>query len=234
MKRRLDPRGRELIEGHLQDGWSLRVIARAARVAPSIISREVARNGGKRRYQAKAAQVRADACRVGVGPSPVGDEVWRAAIVCLKKGWSPEQIGSRLPISSATTRRRVRQDRADGGKLFRMLRHRGKPRRSPAWRAAQKCKSIPGRVHFSQRPQGADDRGEFVHWETDTLFDRGSRHTSGIVLLLSERKSREARMEPIREMSAAACATAALARRLNDRPMKTHGWKSRRQVANGI
>ena len=121
MSKRLNAKWRELIKVHLRAGWSLRAIARAARVAPSTVSREVARNGGKRRYQAKAAQARADACRVGVGPPLVGDDAWRAAIVCLKKGWSPEhpeQIGSRLPISSATTRRRVRQDRADGGSCF--------------------------------------------------------------------------------------------------------------------
>ena len=67
-----------------------------------------------------------------------------------------------------------------------------------AWRLAQRCKSIPARIHYSQRPAGAHDRSQAGHWEIDTLMDRGTRHTAG-ALLLVERRSRE-----------------------NRRPMKTH------------
>ena len=153
--------------------------------------------------------------RVGVAPPPVSDAAWRAACQRLRDGWSPEQIAvvadPELAISAATTRRRIDQDRADGGKLFRLLRHRGKTRRSPAWRAAQKCKSIPGRVHFSQRPPGADDRG--------------SRHTSGL-LLLSERKNRETRIGAVRNINAVACATAAI-RLLKGCVVRSHHGRQR-------
>ena len=214
MNRRLNLTQRTLIERHLRAGKSLRWIAQALGRSPSTISREIARNGGKQRYRAAAAQARTDARRAGVGPPPVGEAVLRAAFaVMVRERWSPEQVAndpeSQLPVSASTLRRRVRQNRANGGKLYRALRHRGKPRLSKAARAEQSCNCIPDRVHYSQRPPAANDRGEFGHWEMDTAFDLGTGKQSGI-LVASERASRLSLARPLRKVNAAAVAAEAV------------------------
>ena len=90
------------------------------------------------------------------------------------------------------------------------------PRKAERWRNAcdaeanraaprpggGRCKSIPARIHYSQRPAGAHDRSQAGHWEIDTLMDRGTRHTAS-ALLLVERRSREVRLAPLPQLNAA-------------------------------
>ena len=270
MSKRLNLELRILIEKHLGMGWSLRAIGSSLGVSVSAVSREVRRNGGASGYAAAAA-------------------------------------AAGRAVSAATIRRRIRADAARGGALAKCLRRRGKPRRTAAWRLAQRCKSIPARIHYSQRPAGAHDRSQAGHWEIDTLMDRGTRHTAG-ALLLVERRSREVHLAPLPQLNAAtvcretirllrrqnvrsitadnggefarhqritaalrapvfftdpgrpgqrgSCENAAalvrdltrgqplgnqsprrlaaVAARINRRPMKTHAWHSRNQAAKGV
>ena len=206
MSKRLNLELRILIEKHLGSGWSLRAIGSSLGVSASTVSREVRRNGGAADYAADAAQRRARRMRGGVGPPRVGAAAWRAARRRLRQRWSPEQAAAAADagraISAATIRRRIRADAAQGGTLAKCLRRRGKPRRTAAWRLAQRCKSIPARIHYSQRPAGARDRSQAGHWEIDTLMDRGTRHTAG-ALLLVERRSRQVRLAPLPQLNAA-------------------------------
>ena len=291
MSKRLNLELRILIGKHLGSGWSLRAIGSSLGVSVSTVSREVRRNGGA------AAQRRARRMRGGVGPPRVGAAAWRAARRRLRQRWSPEQVAAAADagraISAATIRRRIRADTAQGGTLAKCLRRRGRPRRTAAWRLAQRCKSIPARVHYSQRPAGARDRSQAGHWEIDTLMDRGARHTAG-ALLLVERRSREVRLAPLPQLNAATVCReairllrrknvrsitaalrapvfftdpgrpgqrgtcenaaalvrdltrgqslgsqsprrlAAVAARINRRPMKTHAWHPRNQAAKPV
>ena len=89
---------REEISRGLAAGESLRCIATRPRRSPSTISREVDRNGGRRKYRAlraeQAARVRARR------PKPAklaADPLLRLVVADkLAKNWSPEQIAGWL------------------------------------------------------------------------------------------------------------------------------------------
>ena len=214
MSKRLNLEKRMLLEKHLSAGWSCRRIAAALCVAPSTIGREVARNGGRCGYQAGRAQRRAADMRAGIGPSRVSTAAWKAAKGQLRQRWSPEAIAASAPsglaISAATIRRRIAEDRRNHGALFRHLRRRGKPRLSRAERQAQQCNNIPGRVHFSQRPQAAHRRQQGGHWEMDTFMDPGQNRRAG-ALILADRATRVVLLFPLPHFNARACADAAIA-----------------------
>ena len=89
---------REVISRGVARGWSLRQISRDLGRAPSTVSREVRRHGGRRRYRAAAADRRAWArgrrpkrCRLATHPA------LRAAVAAkLALEWSPQQIAGWL------------------------------------------------------------------------------------------------------------------------------------------
>ena len=91
---------REEISRGLVDGLQFKQIAFGLGRDPSVISREVARHGGRERYRAVAADETARAGRerpkqLAVERSPR----LRAVVVgLLHDGWSPASIAGRLPI----------------------------------------------------------------------------------------------------------------------------------------
>jgi len=95
---RLSVAEREEISRHLVAGASLRAIARSLGLAPSTVGREVARNGGRRRYRAWRADAgairrarRPRIAKLARNPRLRG-EIERL----LGLRWSPEQIAARL------------------------------------------------------------------------------------------------------------------------------------------
>jgi IS30 family transposase len=193
---------REEISRELAYGETVRGIARRLCRAPSTISREIRRHGGRARYRAQRADRRAWAsarrpkvCRLATRPG-----LRRLVAEKLARQWSPQQIAGWLHrtfpsdpdqhVSHETIYRRVFvQSR---GVLKRELvqhlrRHR--PRRHA--RAATGVGHYPGHiveaVSIRHRPAEAADRAVPGHWEGDLLM--GARRASQIATLV-ERQSR--------------------------------------------
>ena len=179
---------REEISRGLAAGESLRCIAHRLSRAPSTVSREIARNGGRRTYRAlradKAARVRA----LRPKPSKLATDPLLRMIVedKLAQKWSPEQIAgwlarhypdrSEMRVSHETIYRSlyVQSRGALRRELMRHLRS-GRTVRRPVGHRGLKGKGggkIVDAVHISQRPPEAVDRAVPGHWEGDLLFGK--------------------------------------------------------------
>ena len=174
---------REEISRGLAKGWSLRAIAENLGRAPSTVSREVERNGGRRQYRATTADRRAweRACRPKPGKLATRPRLRRAVDRGLDRRWSPRQISCwlaknhaddpELQVSHETIyqslyvqgRGELRQE------LHRALRT-GRATRKPRARAQHRRRSrIPEMVNISERPQEVADRAVPGHWEGDLI-----------------------------------------------------------------
>ena len=111
----------------------------------------------------------------------------------LHQEWSPEQIsdrlvidGSDMSISPGTIYRFVRNDKTNGGVLYRKLRH-GLKKKRKRYGSSDKRGQIPDKRMIDARPGYVDKRNTFGHWESDSMV--GRNHKSYIATHV-ERKSR--------------------------------------------
>jgi IS30 family transposase len=192
---RLSLAEREEISRGLAAGDSLRAIAAGLGRAPSTVSREVARNGGRAGYRALAADQVAwvRACRPK--QTKLGRWPGLRAIVedKLELCWSPEQIagwlGRRFPtgtvmhVSHETIYRSLFvQARGDlRRELTRQLRTGRATRRPKGTRLPDGRGVRPNILNISQRPAEAADRAVPGHWEGDLLFGRGMSPVATLV-----------------------------------------------------
>ena len=203
---------REEISRGLVAGESLRSIAGRLGRAPSTISREIARNGGSRRYRACQADRRAwrRAKRPKVAKLANCPRLRRVVESKLDKKWSPEQISRWLAVNYpdqpemnvshetiylslfVQSRGALRKD------LHNALRT-GRAMRRPKHQNAGTRGIIPEMVLISERPAEVEDRAVPGHWEGDlimgtgkscigTLVERTTRYT---MLLKLERPTAE-------------------------------------------
>ena len=193
---------REEISRGVARGEALRAIARRLRRAPSTISREIRRHGGRAAYRAQRADRRAWArtrrpkvCRLATRP-----RLRHAIAGKLARQWSPDQIAGWLRVTfpsdpdmhvshetiyrSLFVQSRGVLKRA----LQRHLRRHGHRRQA---RAATRVGHYPGHivdaVSIRHRPAEATDRAVPGHWEGDLLM--GARRASQVATLV-ERQSR--------------------------------------------
>ena len=175
---------REEISRGLSAGHSLRQIAKHLKRAPSTISREIARNGGRQRYRAteadKAAWVRArrpKACWLAQH-----GKLRRIVAHKLAQDWSPEQIAGWLKcmyrddetrrVSHETiykslfvqTRGVLKKGLQKHLRTQRAFRH---ARRS-SLRGTGRGQIVDG-VSIAERPPEIEDRAVPGHWEGDLL-----------------------------------------------------------------
>ena len=197
----LTPAEREEISRCLAAGRSCRWIAAELGRAPSTVSREVARNGGRRAYRATQADARAwkaaqrpKACKLSTQP-----KLCRLVADKLRKRWSPRQISGWLEVRFSTSSRmyvshetiyRTLFIQARGAlkmELVAYLRSRRTMRRSKNFTQRGKGKGqIRDAISIRERPAEAEDRAVPGHWEGDLLM--GS--TSTQIATLVERRSR--------------------------------------------
>jgi IS30 family transposase len=211
-------------------GWgeSARVIARSLGRDPSVISREIARNGGRERYAAMAAEYGAERFRVRPKPRKIlADPVLEGAVWAgLRRRWSPRQISARLRrdyphdhagwVSHETiyqtlflqAKGTLRQEVKDA------LR-RGRIARRPQTRAAATRGKLPDMVLISERPAEAADRAVPGFWEGDLLI--GKDNASQIATLV-ERTTRYVLLVRIPHDRTAERVARALARKMNTLP----------------
>ena len=195
---RLDER--EEISRGLAAGQSLRQIASGLGRAPSTVSREIRRNGGRQGYRANRADQRAwdfalrpKACRLAY-QAPLR---WRVAQK-LAQQWSPEQIAGWLKrqyptdpdmhLSHETIYRSlfVQTRGVLKKELMGHLRTKRQLRQAKGGVNKNGLGQIVDTVSIRERPAEAEDRAVPGHWEGDLLC--GANHTYMVTLV--ERASR--------------------------------------------
>ena len=228
---------REEISRGLVAGFSLRIIADRLKRAPSTISREVTRNGGRRRYRAVKADKHAweQALRPKACKLVLNDRLRQAVIRKLKRFWSPQQIAGWLKREYANSEAmnvshepvyRSLYVQARGAlkiELIAYLRQKRMIRRSRhARQPTDKRGQIKDAVSISERPASVEDRAVPGHWEGDLLC--GSNNS--FIATLVERHSRFVMLAklPSRHTEAAVDALIKQSKRLPTELYKTLTW----------
>ena len=197
---------REEISRGLAAGLPFRSIAASLGRAPSTISREVKRNGGRRGYRANEADQaawdrakRPKTCKLAQSPA-----LARIVAARLMKRWSPRQIAGWLKrihpddLSMQVSHETIYKTlfiQARGALKKELLHHL---RRSRAMRRSrhhtQKTADhgrIVDAVSIRERPPEVEDRAVPGHWEGDLLFGSNNsqiatlveRHTRYVLLV---------------------------------------------------
>jgi IS30 family transposase len=192
---------REDISRGIASGSSMRMIAQQVRRAPSTISREVARHGGRAQYRAGKADSQAWESALRPKPYLLATHHKLQAIVASKlvQDWSPREISGwlkteypndeSLRVSHETIYRSlfIQARGALKQELIQHLRSKRQIRRS---RHASVHGHSQGRIvdaiSIRERPAEVEDRAIPGHWEGDLL--RGTRNSH--VATLVERHSR--------------------------------------------
>jgi IS30 family transposase len=192
---------REEISRGVVTGQSLRSIAASLRRAPSTISREINRNGGRQPYRATVADQaawdrahRPKTCKLAQNPA-----LARLVASKLQLAWSPRQIAGWLKRTypddetyqvSHETIYRTLFIQARGALKKELLQHLRRTRRMRRSRHHTQKTPDHGRitdaVSIRERPAEAADRAVPGHWEGDLLF--GSNNSQ--IATLVERHSR--------------------------------------------
>jgi IS30 family transposase len=184
---------REEILVGIRAGESLSSIARRLGRVPSVVTREVAANGGRERYSAWHAHQRArqqagrpKPCKLRAGR--LLDEVTKR----LEQLWSPDEIARRLPLEfpddpeMRVSHETIYQSLFVQGRgelrreLARCLRS-GRTRRKQRGGVERRGR-IPGMVNISERPAEAADRAVPGHWEGDLILGEGGRSAVGTLV----------------------------------------------------
>lgn len=172
-------------------GISQAEIARRLGRSASTVSRELGRNGGCKRYEAEAAQRKSDKRRRQARKYSKHTPALVAWVDArLREQWSPEQISGSMRahgyslVSHEWIYRHIARDQAQGGTLWRELRHRRKKYRK-RYGSGKRSSRIPNRVGIEERPAEVDTRSRQGDWEGDTVVGPS---TAALVTLV-ERKT---------------------------------------------
>ena len=195
---RLSAEEREEIRVGLAGGETFSAIASRLGRAVSTISREVAHNGGRRRYRAAWAHAHAEVAARRPKAFKLANPVLAKQVQdWLVEAWSPQQIASRLRedfphdpmmwVSHETIYQALFiQGRGVLRKeLARCLRS-GRAQRRPQGRNRSRG-PVPDMVMISDRPAEAEDRAVAGHWEGDLIL--GQKNASAVGTLV-ERSTR--------------------------------------------
>lgn len=197
----LSVREREEISRGLAKGDSIRTIAASLARSPSTISREVNRNGGRRRYRASSAEKRASlkAHRYKVCRLRQNRRLRRRVVDKLQADWSPKQIAGwlkrRYPkeesmqvshetiyktlfIQSRGALNKELKGHLRTGRRFRQARTKT--------RKGHGQTSIVDGISIRERPAAVEDRALPGHWEGDLI----AGHQSSFIATVVERKTR--------------------------------------------
>lgn len=179
------------IKASKKAGFSNKEIAFELDRHVSTINRELKRNQGLRGYRPKQAQAFYEQRHIDkpkcIKLTPaLKQEITKK----LKMDWSPEQIRGRLIeqggdcVVPAIIYSYIRQDKANGGDLYKHLRHKGYRRRS---KSGDLRGHIRNRVGIEHRPRVVELKNRLGDWEADTVI--GKNH-KGVLVTLTERRSR--------------------------------------------
>ncbi|HYM23551.1 MAG TPA: IS30 family transposase [Vicinamibacterales bacterium] len=195
---------REEISRSLARGETVRAVARRLTRAPSTISREIRRHGGRGQYRATRADARAwrSARRPKARRLATKAGLRRVVFARVRADWSPEQIAAWLRMTypadpamhvSHETIYRALYVQARGALKQELIRHLRRRRPLRQSRAGSRARhtwhgqgQILGAVSIAARPPAVEDRAVPGHWEGDLLA--GTQHSH--IVTLVERRSR--------------------------------------------
>jgi transposase, IS30 family len=192
---------REEISRSVVAGHSIRSIAASVGRAPSTVSREIERNGGRESYRASQAEQAAWDRAHRPKTCKLADNRTLARLVAdkLQVQWSPEQIAGWLrrtypgdenyQVSHETIYRSlfIQARGALKKELLDHLRRTRAMRRSRHYTLKDENQGrITDTVSISERPAAVEDRAVPGHWEGDLLF--GSKNSQ--IATLVERQTR--------------------------------------------
>jgi len=205
---------REHISRGIVAGDSIRSIARSLGRAPSTVSREIQRNGGRRRYRACRADQ--SAWERAKRPKPcklvLNRALARLVAKKLRALWSPDQIAGWLKctyrndesyqVSHETIYRSlfIQARGALKKELLQYLRRTRVMRRSRHKHPKDAGQGqISDTVSIRERPASAEDRAVPGHWEGDLIFGTNNsqiatlveRHTRYVMLAKVSNKDTE-------------------------------------------
>ncbi len=187
---------REEISRGVVAGQSLRSVAASLGRAPSTVSREINRNGGRRRYRANKAEQsawdrahRPKTCKLVQNRALAGIVAKK-----LKKLWSPDQIAGWLKYTypddenfqvSHETIYRSLFIQARGALKKELLQHLRKTRAMRRSRhknlRGEGLGQITDAVSIRERPASVEDRALPGHWEGDLIFGSNNSQIATLV-----------------------------------------------------
>ena len=176
-----------LLKGHMQ-----KEIAAAVGISDGALSRELSRNTGDQGYCPEAAHALATKRRVSAKKHTKSDERHLPIVKKgLSLGLSPENIACRMKLevpdialSHTTIYKRIANNKAHGGTLYKQLPRFGKRRCKGGKRKAGRS-LIPNRVDITERPGVVELRSRLGDWEGDTVYGQDAH-----LVTMVERKSR--------------------------------------------
>lgn len=190
--KRVGAEERALIYRWQIEGLAQREIARRLNRNVSSISRELARNTGKRGYRSIQAHVKARIQAKRPGPRRFTDQVRNDAEARLKVGWTPEIISQRARLEGRpyvckeTIYKHVYADAKTGGTLWKHLPRAKRKRLRRCPRQGGQIQ-IPNQRMISTRPAEVETRQTVGHWEGDLI---NGLHGTGNLATLVERSTR--------------------------------------------
>jgi transposase, IS30 family len=219
---------REIISRELAVGSSFRHIGWLLKRDHSVVSREVARNGGRSAYRVIPAQRRADERRARPKSRLLEENtaLHDAVNAGLEKKWSPQQISKRLRedfpdddtmrVSHETIYESLYlQARGELRTQLKIALRQGRTRRINRSRTAVARGKIRDMVNISERPVEAEDRAVPGFWEGDLIIGKGGKSQ---VATLVERASRYVMLVRIPYDRTAERVTALLAQKMEHLP----------------
>ena len=236
---------REEISRGLSIKQSLRTIARYLNRAPSTISREVRRNGGRTAYRATASDqnawdraLRPKTCKLACYP-----KLARTVSVKLKRKWSPQQIAGWLQrtfpgevysqVSHETIYRSL-YIQARGALKKELLAHLRAKRTVRRSRHASLKRNGLGQVKdavsIRERPPSVEDRAVPGHWEGDLIG--GSKNS--YIATLVERQSRYVMLAKVKNKDTESVISALIkqSKRLPKELYKSLTWDRGKEMAD--
>jgi len=160
----------------------------------STIGRELKRNSTKRgKYNADTANMYANERKERFARNRKFTPFVKTTIdkYIIQEQWSPEQIvgycrkKSIEMVSVERIYQYIRENKANGGNLYKHLRHKLKHRK----RSVGNTKiHIKDRISIDQRSEKANNREEFGHFEMDLVVGKNNK---GAILTITERKTKQ-------------------------------------------
>lgn len=232
---------REEISRGVIAGRSVRAMAEAMDRAPSTISREIARNGGRGRYRAAAADKRAwkRSLRPKLCKLAINSLLRQSVAAKLERNWSPEQIAGwlkhlhpeneALRVSHETIYRSL-YVQARGVLKKQLVQHLRRQRSIRHSRHATLKGRLANSISIRERPASVEDRAVPGHWEGDLLLGSNSSQ----IITLVERHSRYVMLAkiPNRETKTVVNALIKQARKLPDELYKSLTWDNGKELAD--
>lgn len=175
---------------------NIKNIAKALKVHKSTVYREIKRNKSlDNNYDSTIAHKKSEIRRRDASKSKsfkkLNKKVKNYIIDKLELKWSPEQISGRLKrdtnhhISYKTIYNYIREDKLNGGKIFKLLPHQGKRYKYNKIKVPQ----ITNRVDISKRPAIVDKKLRIGDFEVDTIVS--AKNTGkNCLLTIVDRKSK--------------------------------------------